>query len=279
VNILNFLKKYTEKKIYYKPNPGNGGDALIAAGAFKIFKQLNLDVEIIKGTNYDHLKNKIVLYAGGGNLVNEYTNCANFIQANKDKVEELIILPHTVNGHKELLSSLDERVTLFCREEYSYNKLKSENLKINIFLDHDLAFYLDPIDFSARSGPTISKRLYATQMLKKMIFSKDRKTLMAFRVDAEKTLIEIPKDNIDVSNAINHVVAMYPESMVHKTVQDLFQFLNYFDTIKTNRLHIAIAGALLKKEVFMYSNSYYKNKAIFEFSLKGKYKNVVFYDK
>jgi hypothetical protein len=60
------------KKVYYKPNPGNGGDALIAAGTFDFFRKNRIDYEIISSsTKISELKGKNIVYAGGGYLVTE----------------------------------------------------------------------------------------------------------------------------------------------------------------------------------------------------------------
>ena len=40
-------------------------------------------------------------------------------------------------------------------------------------------------------------------------------------------------------------------------------------------MHIAIAGTLLGKKTNMHQNNYYKNKAVFEQSIKNKYPNTI----
>ena len=54
--------------------------------------------------------------------------------------------------------------------------------------------------------------------------------------------------------------------------------MSNYDKIFTNRLHLAIAGFLLNKEVHFYPNFYYKNEAVYDYSLK-KYNNITFYNK
>ena len=39
-------------------------------------------------------------------------------------------------------------------------------------------------------------------------------------------------------------------------------------------LHLAIAGALLGKPVECYPNSYFKNEAVYHFSMKDRFPNV-----
>lgn len=272
------LNQYQGRKIFYKPNPGNGGDALIAAGTFKLFRECGLEVEIITGNDYSHLNGQIVLYAGGGNLVKEYTNCAEFIKKVHSYVEELIILPHTINSHEELLASLKENVTIFVREKTSYEILNSNNPRFKLLLDHDMAFNIKVGDYDLNSFFSLATQRLIEYKMKNIFMGGKKKELNAFRVDVEKTDIKLPNNNIDVSVKINHSSSMYPETIVQKTTRDIFQFVDSFDNISTNRLHIAIASALLGKTVKMYKNSYYKNRAIFDFSLKDSFSNVKFYE-
>ena len=56
----------------------------------------------------------------------------------------------------------------------------------------------------------------------------------------------------------------------------LFNYISNYEIVNTNRLHIGIAGCLIGKKVNFYKNSYYKNKASYEFSIKNKFKNIFF---
>lgn len=277
MTLRDYLPQYREEQIYYKPNPGNGGDALIAAGAFITLRETNPSYKVItKQTELSELENKIIIYAGGGNLIPEYNNCARFIKKVKDVCKHLIILPHTVNGHFDLIRSLKERITIFCREEISYNNLMSQDLQAQVFLDHDLALILDPERFFKIKSGSLPNTLFYMNKVRKVYKLRSGKTLNAFRTDVEKSDLKLPFDNIDVSTKINHNYLMYPEEVVNRTVADIFKFLNKYEVINTNRLHIAIAGVLIGKTVNMYGNSYYKNRAIFEYSLKEKFDNINF---
>jgi exopolysaccharide biosynthesis predicted pyruvyltransferase EpsI len=82
----------------------------------------------------------------------------------------------------------------------------------------------------------------------------------------------VPADNIDVSALLGR--AVHPESAVRVTAGRFLRFLSAFETIHTNRLHVAIAGALLGKTICMYPNRFYKNRAVYEFSLRDRFPNV-----
>ena len=95
--------------------------------------------------------------------------------------------------------------------------------------------------------------------------------------DREKTNIKIPEDNRDLSLILNK-----PGNTKINIIKDVSlstpDHLSKFKTINTNRLHIAIAGILLDKNVNFYRNSYYKNKSVFEYSINNIYKNTIFYN-
>ena len=59
---------------------------------------------------------------------------------------------------------------------------------------------------------------------------------------------------------------------------NIFSYLSKFQIVNTNRLHIGIAAALLGKTVNLYRGSYHKIIGIYEFSIAGKFNNVVFYN-
>jgi exopolysaccharide biosynthesis predicted pyruvyltransferase EpsI len=58
------------------------------------------------------------------------------------------------------------------------------------------------------------------------------------------------------------------------TCHRLLSFMRQWDEIKTNRLHLGIAGALLGEKVKFYGNNYYKCKAIYQYSMKNRFPNV-----
>ena len=119
-DFLNSLPK--DEQIYYKTNPGNAGDALIATGAYQLFKECNLKITSFPLNNFD-ATNKIIIYAGGGNLVGIYPEARVFFEEHHKKAKQLIMLPHTVTKNEDLLKALGNNVTIFAREQYSYQHL------------------------------------------------------------------------------------------------------------------------------------------------------------
>lgn len=90
-----------------------------------------------------------------------------------------------------------------------------------------------------------------------------------FREDAEK--IEgmiVPEGNRDISG----------EGREGDKMADFLHAISRFETIHTNRLHVAISGAMMGRRVHLYANSYWKNQSIYDASLKLAFPNVSFHD-
>ena len=256
INLVEFIESYKQKDIFFCTNPGNAGDALIAYSTYSIFEQLNIQPKII---NYlQCVNNKIIFYSGGGNLVEgKYTHAANFIKNNYQQNKEIVILPHTVFGYEELILSANN-LKIICRDKKSYNYLHSIGFSLErLYLCSDLAFLINVNEFDIyhKKGIGIAN---------------------CMRTDGESSqIIELKKNNIDISLSWNGDLWNSKE-FSKVVVHSLACYLSNFKTIKTDRLHIAILAAFLGKDVILYSNNYYKNKEVYEYSIKNKFDNVSF---
>tara|TARA_Y100001973_G_C5190216_1_gene330491 strand:+ start:1238 stop:2266 length:1029 start_codon:yes stop_codon:yes gene_type:complete len=253
VDCKSFLKKYIDRPFIYIPNPGNAGDKLIAYGTYQAFNDLGLEFTV--GEFHHEYENQLLVYGGGGNLVGTYGNCRNFLLKNKDR-NKILVLPHTIREEQELLASLDDNVTLMCREAVSYDYVKSVvKYPENVYISHDMAFYSHiPAHYLNREGYGVCN---------------------AYRNDPEMTFSELPKNNIDLSSWLDK--QGLSESDVDTVANQLFDYISNYATVNTNRLHIAIAGTLLGKEVNFFGNNYYKNFAVYERSLAER-SSVTFRD-
>lgn len=301
-NISDYLKTLDGEQLYYCPNPGNGGDSLIAYAGFQLLKKNNLKYNFFNGRNFNP-KGKTLIYGGGGNLVNNHHGYARRITENYHSVvKKLVILPHTISTHEDLLQSMGSNVDIICREKISYQHVKKYATKANVMLMNDLAFSLDLEDvFLLKSELAIPQgivlktfcklvkderqhqipsprkilrgwNLERKYRAKESILHENFDILNCFRVDAEKTDIEIPPENIDLS--MEFAYGTWSEKISGLAAHKLLNFMNKFHEIRTNRLHLAIGGALLGKKVKFYSNNYYKCQAIYEYSMKDIFKNV-----
>lgn len=285
--------------IYYCPNPGNAGDALIAAGTYLLMQDAGLKIQIVTKDNFNSA-GQIVIYGGGGNLVGLYTYAREFIEKHHTQAKQLILLPHTVTDNQDLLSKLGSNVTLFARELVSHEYLLEHAKQANVYLNQDLALYVDPTRLlplanMSKFGCILKKAFYAItgnnqarcnlpqldvmerySAFENKRLSQQTKVGNFFRTDAEKLLPTTPSDNMDLSDLYDGIT--HHKEICLYTVARLMKFINHFDEINTDRLHICIASALLGKKVNFHPNSYFKCKAIYDFSLKERFTNVSWCD-
>lgn len=254
IDIYAFLKDYVNENIIYIPNPGNAGDQLITYSTIQIFKELNINYTF--GDIKKIYNNRIIFYGGGGNFIGIYKDFYKFLVNNMYNTNQIVILPHTVKDEDDIIRSLGNNVKIICRELISYNYVyKMLKNKSNVYLSKDLAFHIKDVNVDINS---VSDGV-----------------CNVFRNDEEKTLFKIPKDNIDLS-IILYKINNENDINVYKNVSmSIFKYLSNFEVINTNRLHIAIAGSLLNKKVNFYNNSYYKNQAVYDYSLK-EFENTSF---
>ena len=97
----------------------------------------------------------------------------------------------------------------------------------------------------------------------KMEPTKDRGYFM--RTDRERpTEQKIPAGNVDLPY----------QGREFTSATKLFRKVGKYKVVHTNRLHIAVAGTLLGRDVRLYGNDYFKNRAIYESSIKPNFPKV-----
>lgn len=242
-DLKKFLEKYKNFNVDFFRFGGNYGDSLIWHGTMKLLSELNIRVDYVDLVS--EKKNKVLLIDGGGNLVDYYTDVRDFLTAKPALYNKIVILPHTIFGDKQIkiLNNLQSDTTIFCREKVSVDFVAKNIKKGKVYLWHDCAFY-NSFEKSKVEGVG---------------------TLNAFRSDQESILKMKPNPNNDISY----------NGYATKPLDGFLETLQKYNKINTDRLHVAIAAALLGKRVNFYPNSYYKNKAVFDYSLK-KFPNVNF---
>lgn len=274
--------------VHYYSNPGNAGDALITKATMQLFR--------CNGVRYQWIDHPdlvpqggIIVYSGGGNLTRYYDVARQFVGAIHKVAERVIILPHTIDGHEDLLSTLGSNVDIICRERISYEHVQRYAKRANVYLTDDMAFHLKIDDLFAnaqfqrpwhRSLDTtlLIRALYTKNFGQLATYLRSRYwvartgILHAFRTDVEQSSIEVPSNNCDISEVANH--GTHSEAAVSSSAIHLLQLVKHCRQLHTNRLHAAIAGALLNKEVWFYPNSYFKNQAVYEFSMQSRFPHV-----
>ncbi len=65
-------------------------------------------------------------------------------------------------------------------------------------------------------------------------------------------------------------------------IEKLYMFLlniSVFEIINTDRLHTAILAGIIGKKVNLYPGSYYKNKAIYDITIRNHWPNIELIEK
>jgi exopolysaccharide biosynthesis predicted pyruvyltransferase EpsI len=128
---------------------------------------------------------------------------------------------------------------------------------VHIHLSQDSALYLSKTDFSPVDGTydLICPR-------------KDKESIVNWNIDLG--------NNLDIKDLRDSKERLFVGDIAYLVDFDLFlKLVEGATNVFTDRLHIAIFSTILGKNTFLYPNSYYKNKGVYEFSLQ-KYPNVKF---
>jgi len=203
--------------------------------------------------------NSIILIGGGGNINDFWFHGIRLLKLliNQNRDSTIIVAPQSyyfrITNFPSIFKEFEGEAYLFCREKYSYKLLSKMKLPTNVkvILSHDTAFYLSREDFPKGSP---------------------KHDLLCFRQDKESIITE------KVKNVVRKIAENPLELDVATKAKNFNEFVSAITNSKnvyTDRLHVAILAAILKKQVFLFPNKYWKNKGVFEYSLK-KYKNVTF---
>ncbi|MFA5764262.1 MAG: polysaccharide pyruvyl transferase family protein [Candidatus Paceibacterota bacterium] len=245
LDLTKYLEKYRNTKVDFFRFPGNYGDSLIWHGTKKLLSLLNISEHYVDISSLKY--NEVLFIDGGGNFVDCYSDVRDFLVKKSSVYSDIVILPHTIFGEKqvEVLNNISSNLTIFCRESVSVKFLEDKLTRGRVYLWHDCAFYNEFSQKFVGNG-----------------------TLNVFRSDIESILNKLPESNNDLSY----------NGYATKPLDELVSVLQKYRHINTDRLHIAICSVLLGKQVRLFPNSYYKNKAVFDYSLK-KFPNIIFVEK
>ncbi len=283
-SLIEFFSDFRGKRILYYPNPGNAGDSFITVSTIDFFRKNNIDFEIFYGGN---VKNSVIVYGGGGSFWTGSSVPLDFLRKYSpcELGNVVVVLPQTFWGNEDLFSIMGENVHFFCREKISFEYMKNICVNAKTYLDQDMAFYMDVEYWLSRhslsslifgSPSRLLKAVRRWFLYKKVAGSGD--VLTVVRTDREKA----EHDWGDLSNSVDlsrvFSLGTKKESYANVSAWFFLNFINKFKVVKTDRLHVAIAAAMLGKNVTMYGNAYFKSKAIFDHSIDEKFKNVKFQD-
>lgn len=229
------------RPVYYLANRGNWGDALIRYGTVKFFKDIKLNYREIKHNKRSKVIPCILggtVIYGGGGAWCSLWNGAAKAVSSLSKRFTVIVLPSTFE------TSYTFRNTSFHVRDQFQSQANMEGANFC----HDMAFYIGEDFYDGTKGNGNG---------------------YFFREDKESAgKVPLKKENQDLS----------PLGRQTSPVNNFFTAISNFSVIFTDRLHVAIAACLLKKEVHFYPGSYFKNYAVYLSSIKDHFPNVTFHE-
>jgi exopolysaccharide biosynthesis predicted pyruvyltransferase EpsI len=269
----------------YYPNPGNGGDSLIALGTLLFFERLRLPYKFFSAEEYS--KNKCVVTSGGGGLIPDYKTVPAVMRFLAKDASSVTILPSSCFGSEDTLELMDERFHFFAREHATLAHLQKNTKSVHLDFCHDMAFTLtkDTFDLSQPIPLFLSGQRLDYQI---KWLNKRRKILallrnvppvtQMLRYDVE-TAVQTSRHlqgNYDISNLIKG--QLLTSKQVSSVAHTFYHIIARQKSIITDRLHIAVAAALAGVPCTMRANNYFKNKAVFDASISGNFPHVQFDD-
>jgi len=250
------LKNLTNRRLIFMQNDGNYGDALIRYGTLKFFEDLKLEYTefdmglkreklmcLLSGV-LDHVLDKYLFVYSGNGAWSIATNSAyRNIQRQRKVTRNIFMLPATF---EEFTINFDFPV-------YARDKFQSKHFVKDKPFCHDMAFYLALIS---------PERVLPNRQ------PPSKEIGLILRTDNESRGYEMRNlpQNFDLS----------AEGIHRSNPQEFLRYIDQFEHVITDRLHVAIGAVLLGKKLTILAGSYFKIKAIYESSMAGIFDRVEF---
>ena len=269
-----FLREFGGQTVFYLPNPGNAGDSLIAQGTYEAFSRALIDAIPI-GLN-DDIAGQTVFLGGGGNLVPAYHTIEAALKRFREKADRIVLLPHTIRGNERLLSELDERCTIFCRDAASYEHVTTHNTRSPVYLDHDMAFHVDARRLlSSKANEQAFLPMLKEKLAGRGLSDLPTRALVRFlRTDNEAARAQQTDMDISVEFSLGPQ-GVLPD-LALKSAWCILKAVSTAQHVVTDRLHVGIACALAGHECTLLDNSYGKNSAVWRHSLRTRVSRLQF---
>ncbi|WP_395495006.1 polysaccharide pyruvyl transferase family protein [Acetobacter sp. KSO5] len=261
-SLIESLKRFAENDAVFYPGYGNLGDGLIALGTLDLFADLDWDPKRIQGrhkeafSGYTH----IVMGGSGGWVKGMWETYLEQTIAFLQNGGQLLILPTSFSGFGSEFVPYADQVTIFCREQRSYDELLRQGMpESQIFVCPDMAFYTKEEHFSD------------------LEIDGQYPVLQIFRLDEEGGRKTPPRDSVDLPLLFNDIQWSTVEQCV-KPLRAVAGLMSQFECVETDRLHMAALAALIGRTVKLEPSSYFKIKAIFDYTLH-RFPTVTFEDR
>lgn len=211
------------RTIDYIANKGNWGDSLIREGTLRFFADFQIPFRELGHGETYTATRDTVSIYGGSGAWCRFWNHGEPLVRRLAQYYRHVIVLPTTYEYPCAIPN----VTFVARDRF-------EGLKAipQAIFCHDMAFFLD--HQTSNSGEGIG---------------------LFLRMDKESTRgsVELPPQNCDLS--------LYGHQ--HSDVRPFFDRISQYQTIVTDRLHVAIAGHLLGRTVYLLENGYFKNRSVY----------------
>ena len=254
------FRQHKHREWHFVQPGGNWGDQLIYAGAEALAKRLGLTWKNHDFRDFDpsRLQPGAAIYLHGSGGFNPWGSKRAFTNLkNALTVSDAIVVqgPQTSDVLSELTTNLfaeafqsarTHNVFFYAREKSTLEFVKAKlPTFVSIGLDRDTALHLRQSDILRLANlDTVPPGRYH---------------------------LLVSRDDDEVPNtqpiAENGAVVMDPGYFA-RSFEHWIRIHAFARTIRSNRLHSSIAGAILGKPVTLMGGSYHKNKSIWEYSLK-----------
>ena len=275
----------------------NIGDTLIWEGTLRFLEQSRFKCLYTASSRtfvYRELpKTAIILLQGGGNFGDLWPEPHQF----QKKVIELyprnrvIVLSQTVwyeNPEKlaedETFFASHPNVTLCARDQVSFDFMHAHFQNNTVLLVPDMAFFVDFERYGHKEHLT-SRTLYAKRTDKELKSDEwpdyvprnaevhdwptyERKTCKYTVADAIERRLNYWANARGIKGKNRWIDWLRNHFYRPQYIKDCVRFIDRYDVIYSTRLHIAIAGAMMGKQVRILDNSYGKNFGFYESWLK-----------
>lgn len=240
------VKNTLGKRVFYAPNPGNWGDALINQGCLQFLADNNINYTPISYWRINRLhedmnpidfrmKDAVLLAGGGGAWCHNWKFSRENVLKAAEIFDTVIVFPTTYE-----LNGVEKDNVIYFRRD---NQISEKSIPNSLFC-HDMAFYIDLQFIKNESGVTLGN---------------------FFRTDKERhENAAIVEGSIDLSAMGNEKTP----------IQNFFHILGLHDQIRTDRMHVAIAAAMMGKRVELYNGNYSKIEDLYKASIADNYPNV-----
>jgi len=278
-----FLREYEGSKALLIQPGGNNGDKLIYMGMRKLLEDLSIrylevspadfpiriysrSLIFPRGYKKYYLPFEpirvpkdieLIIIHGGANFNDIWFRSIRIVKhLIRTQRVPIVVAPQTYYFYRtyppDIFFKSQTKVYLFAREMFSYKHLRRFNLPEFVHVAHsdDTALYLTAQDFG---GPLNREHI-----------------LLAFRTDKEQltnTREDLARELSKMFSEIGYPTVVSDVS-VNETFSHFVDLISNASLVITDRLHVGILGSILKKPVILLSGSYFKNFAVYQYSLK-----------